>query len=358
MSTGRKHRKRANRSPVGAAPGTLVAHPAAEPTVLNLALIAPGKAEFRERVSLAEVEAAREAWPLVWVDCVGLADVALIGRLGEAFGLHPLALEDAVNTGQRPKADFFDTSVFVALFMVDDAISHRVEQIGIFFGERFVVTFQERAGDPFEPVRRRIRGHSPLCERKGDYLAYALIDAVVDSFFPLLDATGEEIDLFEDRVIAGERERRIREMHMLRRGAVAMKRKLGPLRDALAALARAESPLVTPETKVYLNDTLDHAVRLLETLESHRDMLSGLIELDLALAQARTNDVIGFLTVVSAVFIPLTFIAGIWGMNFDPATSPWNMPELQAYYGYPAALLFMAGIALAMVAYFKWKKWL
>lgn len=351
--------RRMRRSPLGAAPGTLVAHPNAEPTVLDLTLIGAGRSEFLQDVALDKVEAERDKFPLVWLDCVGLADVGTIESVGKLFGLHPLALEDAVNVGQRAKAEFFEDNAFFVLAMIDEASSHRKEQVSIFFGEDFVVTFQERAGDPFDPVRRRIKGDSPICERKADYLAYALIDAIVDSYFPIVESLGDTIDRMEDAVFAdGPGNRRIRELHMLRRGVAGIKRFLWPLRDALAGLARTESPLVTAETKLYLNDTHDHAVRLIEMVEAYREMLSGLIEIDLSIAQARTNDVIGFLTIVSSIFIPLTFIVGIWGMNFDPAASPWNMPELEAYYGYPAALVLMAVVALGMVLYFRRKKWL
>ena len=335
-----------------------MSHPTAHPTVLNLTLIAPDRSEFHTACDPDAIERARGDWPLLWLDCVGLADVAAIARIGELFGLHPLALEDAVNTDQRPKTDFYHNGVFVVVSMIDDRASRRREQISLFFGERFVVTFQERPGDPFEPVRRRIKGQSPLCERNSDYLAYALIDAIVDSYFPVMEHLGEAIDGLEDAIFAETQAPDIRELHMLRRGVAGVKRSLWPLRDALAALARAETTLVAAETKIYLNDTLDHVVRLIEMTEADREMLTGLIEIDLALAQGRANDVVRFLTVVSAIFIPLTFIVGVWGMNFDPNASPWNMPELQAWFGYPAALLFMAAVATGLIVYFRRKKWL
>jgi magnesium transporter len=354
-----RHHRHAQRPSVGSAPGTLVARPNAEPTVLNLTLIARGRSEFLENVDLRTVEARRDETPLVWLDCVGLADTALLEAVARLFSLHPLALEDAVNVGERAKADFYEKHVFFVLAMIDEAKSYRKEQVSIFFGEHFVVTFGERAGDPFDPVRRRIKGDSPICERRADYLAYALIDAVVDSYFPIVENLGETIDTMEDAIFADEGStRRILELHAMRRGVSGIKRFLWPLRDALATLARSESPLVSAETKLYLNDTHDHAIRLIEMAESYREMLGGLIEIDLSMAQARTNDIIGFLTIVSAIFIPLTFFAGIWGMNFDPDASPWNMPELRAYFGYPSALLFMALVAGGLVIYFRKKKWL
>ncbi|WP_269930855.1 magnesium/cobalt transporter CorA [Aminobacter sp. HY435] len=348
------------RAPVGASPGTLIADPAARQSALNLTLISPEACEFINNASLDDVSAACEKWPLIWLDCVGLANVGLIEEIGRIFGLHTLALEDVVNTGQRPKADFFDDHAFFVLSMIDDAKAGRYEQISFFFGENFVVTFQEREGDPFEPVRQRIRTSNPsrLRHRKADYLAYALIDAVVDSYFPIVDATADKVDEIENDLLEQPHKQQISQLHMMRRSTNVLKRTLWPLRDALLTLTRSDAPFITAGTKIYFNDTLDHAIRLSESVESQRDTMIGLIEVQLSLSQARTNEIVGVLTIVSAIFIPLTFLAGIWGMNFDPSVSPWNMPELLAPYGYPAALGFMAVVAVSLVAFFHWKKWL
>lgn len=355
-----RHRRRKRRTPPGAAPGTLIADPSASPTELTLTLIAPDRFRIIPHVKLADIAAIRGEWPVMWLDCAGLADVAAIEEVGRMFGLHPLALEDVVNAEQRPKVDFFDDHAFVVLRMVDDAALHRYEQISVFFGEKFVITFQERQGDPFDPVRRRIAAEGPnrLRARQADYLAYALIDAVVDSYFAPIELVSDEIEKVEESMLGGPQKGQMQEMHVLRREMMALKGVLWPLRDALAALIRNDDPFVTHETKVFLSDTLDHAMRLIELVETQRDTLTGLIEMHLSLAQARTNDVISLLTIVSTIFIPLTFLVGVWGMNFDPDTSPWNMPELRAYYGYPAALLFMLGIAVVLFWFFKWKKWL
>jgi magnesium transporter len=353
-------RRKAKHSPLGASPGTLIADPHARPPVMTLTVISPDGSETVENATLDDVRADRGRWPVMWLDCAGLADVDLIAEIGKIFNLHPLALEDTVNTGQRPKADFFDDHAFVVLRMIDHAATNRYEQISVFFGEDFVVTFQERQGDPFDPVRKRIEAAQPnrLRSRKADYLAYALIDAIVDSYFPQLEAVGDKIDDIEDEMLRAPQKYQARSLHSLKRGAHTLTRALGPLRDALAGLVRTEAHYVKPETKLYLNDTLDHSLRLIETAESQRDMLTGLIDMHLSLSQARTNDVISFLTIVSAIFIPLTFLAGIWGMNFSPDASPWNMPELNAYFGYPAALGLMGAVALGTVLFFKWKKWL
>jgi len=359
---GEKRRRAAKmrRSPVGASPGTLIADPSAHRTELTLTLIAAEKFRTIHGAGIDDVVRNLDHWPLIWLDCTGLADIALIEEIGRTFGLHPLALEDVVNTGQRPKLDFYDDHAFLTLSMIDDAATQRYEQISVFFGEKFVVTFQEREGDPFDPVRKRIEssGTSRLRTRAADYLAYALIDAIVDSYFAPIEASGEAVEKIEDEMLRAPQQRQVQQLHQMRRSINVLKGVLWPLRDALATLIRNDAPYIRSETKVFFNDTLDHAIRLIEMVETERDTMTGLIEMHLSLSQARTNDIISLLTIVSAIFIPLTFLVGVWGMNFDPDTSPWNMPELRAYYGYPAALLFMFVVAVGMYVFFKWKKWL
>lgn len=356
---GRRRVKR-RRLPVGASPGTLIADPCADPGVLRLMLISPDKCKTIEKAGIGDVTANRDKWQTLWLDCVGLGSIDLIREIGSIFKLHPLALEDVVNTGQRPKADFFDDHAFVVCSMIDDVEKHRYEQVAVFFGANFVVTFQEREGDPFDPVRKRIEGPLPnrLRSRGADYLAYALIDAVVDSYFPPVEAASEAVDRIEDAMMTEPHKQQMRQLHEQRRSTNVLKSVLWPLRDALSSLIRTEVPYIAADTKIFLNDTLDHTMRLIELVETQRDTVTGLIEMHLSLTQARTNDVISYLTIVSVIFMPLTFLVGVWGMNFDPDISPWNMPELRTYYGYPSALLFMALVALALVAFFKWKKWL
>jgi magnesium transporter len=348
------------RPPVGASPGTLIADPAARRSELRLTLISPEKFKTIDNASIDDLNAHCDRWPVVWLDCTGLANIQLIEEIGRIFSLHPLALEDVVNTGQRPKVDFFEDHAFVVMRMIDDVKVHRYEQIAVFFGKNFVVTFQEREGDPFDPVRKRIAASLPnrLRSRGADYLAYALIDAIVDSYFPPIETASDEVDSIEDEMLNTTHKHQMRQLHELRRDANVLKGVLWPMRDTLATLIRNDVPYVKAETKIFFNDTLDHALRLIELVENQRDMLTGLIEMHLSLSQARTNDVISYLTIVSVIFMPLTFLVGIWGMNFDPESSPWNMPELKAYYGYPASLLFMLAVAVGLIVFFKRKKWL
>ena len=359
-TTSSAKRVRHKRSPIGAPPGTLVADPAAPQPALTLTGISLDSSMLFENASIEAIRNCRTEWPLVWIDCVGLGDVDLIRELGTIFGLHPLALEDTINTSQRPKADFYDDHAYVVVRMIDDTASQRWEQISVFFGDNFVITFQERAGDPFAPVHKRIQAPLPnrLRTRKADYLAYALMDALVDSYFVPIETIGDAIDRIEDEMLAAPGKSHLRDLHRLRREVVALKRALWPLRDALAALTRADTPYVHRETAVYFNDTLDHSVRLIDTVDTDRELLTELLDTHNSLSQARVSEVISILTIVSAIFIPLTFLVGVWGMNFDTAVSPWNMPELEWRYGYPAALGFMFVVALSLLGYFKWRKWL
>ena len=357
----RRHgRRRVKRSPVGASPGTLIADPNATKSILSATVMSPEKFETFEQVSLGDIRRLKAEWPTIWVDCVGLGDVGLIADLGLIFDLHALALEDTVNTGQRPKSDFYDEHAFVVLYAIDDDQTHRYEQIAVFFGEGFVITFGERPGDPFDPVRKRIEvnGGNRLRARKADYLAYALIDAVIDSYFPRIEATGAAIDQIEDDMVECWDKTQVGDLHRMRHNLIALKRWLWPSRDAIAGLIRSDAPYLTAETKIYLRDTLDHVAGQIEIVETYRETVTGLIEMHMSMAQAKTNEVINLLTIVSAIFIPLTFLAGVWGMNFDPEVSPLNMPELRWYYGYPTALASMAVIGIMLFLYFRWRRWL
>src|SRR5262245_12235568 len=215
-------RKLPRRPPVGAAPGTLIADPKAIHSALSLTVLSPEECHFYTDVSLADVEQARERWPVIWLDCVGLANIELISEIGRIFGLLTLSLEDVVNTGQRAKVDIFEDHAFVVLSMIDDPSQNRYEQISIFFGERFVITFQERAGDPFNAVRKRIEFSNPsrLRQRKADYLAYALIDAIVDSYFPPVESNRDKIDAIEDNMIGDPQKHHVRQLHQLRRHVI------------------------------------------------------------------------------------------------------------------------------------------
>ncbi|MBO0904306.1 magnesium/cobalt transporter CorA [Jiella sonneratiae] len=353
----RKQREATKRGPIGAPPGQLVADPRAVASRLTAIGIGGGATRRLADCSLEEALALRESCGKLWLDCTGLADVELVRRIGEAFGLHPLTLEDVVNTDQRPKCEAYQDYAFVVLRMLSGG--EESEQLSLFFGDGFVVTFQERPGDAFGPVRTRIdKGAPRLHEGGADYLAYALIDAVVDAYFPPVDGQGQRLDAVEDEILADAGAVDIADLHGMRREMFVMRRYLRPTRDALGVLLRLDRPFLADETKVYFGDVQDHCDQLVDLNDTYRETASGLIELQMTLSAARTNEVINLLTIVSAIFIPLSFLAGIWGMNFNPEISAWNMPLTQSPYGYPVALAIMAAVAGGLLLFFRRKRWI
>lgn len=289
---------------------------------------------------------------VTWIDVVGLHDAELVARLGETFGLHPLALEDVLNTGQRPKIDEYDDHLFCVLrnFHAGEALVS--EQIALFLKPGLVLTFQELPGDCFEPVRERLRrGRGRIREMGADYLAYALLDALVDQFFPLLERQGERIEAMEDELIANPTPETLERIYRLRRELLLLRRAAWPEREVIDALGREETALIGREVKLYLRDVYDHAVQVLEILETYRELAGSMLDVYLSSLSHRMNEVMKVLTVIATIFIPLTFVAGVYGMNFD------RMPELHWRWGYPASLLLMAAIAFGLVAFFRRRGW-
>ena len=352
-------RRRRRRAPPGTAPGTLLADPSAHRSSLNL--ISYGDADFDERdeVSVADVEAAKGSRPVLWINVNGLADVALIESLGNVFGLHGLALEDVVNVHQRPKAEAYEDHVFIVTRMALPGSHLDTEQVSIFVGDDFVLTFQERPGDCFDLVRDRLRHSRGRIRKSGpDYLAYALIDAVLDAYFPILEEYGERLERLEDAVISRARPELIEEVHGMKRNLLSLRRAIWPHREMVNELIRDEASVVSGQTRVYLRDCYDHAIQLMDIVETYREIASGLVDIYLSSMSARLNDIMKVLTVIATVFIPLSFIASLYGMNFDPDASPWNMPELTWRFGYPLALLLMAAVAGVLLAYFVRRGWI
>jgi magnesium transporter len=309
--------------------------------------------------TLADIEERAAGLPRIWVDVQGLANVELIRGLGERYGLHQLTIADIVNAHQRPKLERHDDHLFIVLRLPDRTEGLVTEQLSILLGRDFVLTFQERPGDCFDPVRERLRRpESPMRGRGVDYLAYALIDALVDSYFPLLESYGEQIEALEERVIARPEPARVVQIQRLRRELLEVRRALWPQREVLSALLREDTPCIAPGTRLFLRDCADHTAQLLDVVEIHREVSSGLLDLHLSSVSTRMNEIMKVLTIIATIFIPLGFIAGLYGMNFDTEISPFNMPELKWRFGYPFALALMLAVALGMLAYFWRKGWL
>lgn len=298
-------------------------------------------------------------YPVTWINVDGLGDAGILRRIGELFHIHPLALEDVINVHQRAKLEHYPEHQFLVFHQIELIKKLQTEQISLFFGKNYVVTFQEEAGDCLEPLRERIRTGVGLIRSLGpDYLAYAILDASVDHYFPVLEHFGEQLDELEQQIIASPETTTMNEIHEIKRQLLTLRRKIWPLRDALNTLVRDPVPHVTEMTRIYLRDCYDHVMRIIDLLEMYRELGSDLLEFQLSSVSYKINEVMRVLTVIATIFIPLTFIAGVYGMNFDPDTSPWNMPELRWYYGYPMAMGLMVAVSAGLLFFFYHKGWL
>jgi magnesium transporter len=346
------------RAPAGTAPGTLISHPDAGPPAIRVTGYGPDTFDELEVVAPAELEALRGRWPVLWVDVEGVGDADSVAAIGEVFGLHRLALEDVMNVHQRPKVEEYADYLFGVTRMASLGERVDTEQVSLFMGEGWVLTFQERPGDCWDLVRERLRlGRGRMRSQGPDFLFYALFDAVVDHFYPILEEFGVRMEVLEEEVIESPRKELVGVIHAARRDLIALRHMMWPMRDAVGQLYRDPSHLVTEDTRLYLRDSYDHTIQVIDLLENYREMASALMEVYLSSVNQRMNEVMKVLTIIATIFIPLTFIAGVYGMNFDPEASPWNMPELNWYWGYPAVMLFMLGIALGLLGFFKRKGW-
>lgn len=371
-----KWRKFARRTPPGAVPGTILSDPAASKCRITLIAYGPHEndaAEGRgggggggtgtiraERVCATPEEAAAERGkhPLVWVNVDGLGDGETISRIGDLFGLHRLAMEDVVNTHQRAKVEAYDGHVFMTLREAAFGDHLEMDQISVFIGPDFVITFQEHAGDALDPVRERIRkSKGRICAERSDYLAYALVDAVLDAYYPVLEKYGEQLEELEDETIEYPTRMTVEKIHDIKRDFLTLRRAIWPAREAMNTFVREDLPNVRPEVKVYFRDCYDHVVQLIDMLETYRETGSDLMEVYLTSVSNRMNEIMKVLTIISTIFMPLSFVAGVYGMNFHSDTSRWNMPELSWRYGYLYCLAVMATIALLMLVYFRHKGW-
>ncbi len=349
-SVGGRRRRPARIHP-GTLPGTLPPSEAQSPVVIRVVHFTAATVRESEPTSIDAALADVASGGVTWIDVDGLGDHALLARLGEHFKLHPLAVEDVVNIPQRPKVERYTDHYFTVLRMV--RLGHDEEQVSMFFGRDWVVTIQERGGgDVFDPVRQAIReGRGRVRAAGADFLAYLLIDAVVDGYFPVLEVVGDRMEELETEAITRPSTQTLRGMEDLRRDVMRLRRAVWPLREEVAILQREDSPVVTPETRVFLRDTYDHAVQALDIVETLRETRAALMEVYLSAQNQRLNEVMKVLTVIATLFIPLTFIASIYGMNFK------HMPELEWRYGYWWALGLMAAGATGMIVYFRRRGW-
>ncbi len=337
-------------------PGSLEAPPGAHPTSLNVLAYGPDTIHEEQDVPAGEAAGVVGTHPVTWIDQQGLADVSTLKAIGEALGLHQLALEDTLNVRQRTKLDEFGDFYFIVAHMPIAFDSLETEQVSIYLGAGFLFTAQERPGDMFDRVRERIReGRPRLRLGNVDYLAYAILDALVDSYFPLLESIAERLDDLELKVLGDSSREHLTNLNEVKRDLITLRRYVEPLNEVVSGLLRLDETIISESTKVYLRDLDDHCSRAFELVESYRDVASGIMDLHLSMTSHQMNEVMRVLTIIATVFIPISFIAGLYGMNFDPEASRWNMPELSWAMGYPFAIGMMILCAGSMLTYF-WKK--
>ncbi len=309
----------------------------------------------KELVDVTECIDLRDRPTVTWVNVDGIHDTALLQKIGDCFGLHPLLLEDIANTGQRPKLEEFEGHVYIVIkaLVWDDAADRVIEeQISIVLGPNYVLSFQERAGDPFDPIRERIRTNKGRIRKMGsDYLCHSLIDITVDRYFDIVEKIGDHIERLENTLVNNPTPKVLHRINVLKNEMTSVRRSVWPLRDVLSQMQRSDNEFVKEETRLYFRDAYDHTVQIIETVETYRDILAGMLDIYLSSVSNRLNEVMKFLAIVTTVFMPLTLLTGIYGMNFR------FMPGLNDPEGFWIILAIMVAVAVGMIAYFKQKKW-
>jgi magnesium transporter len=340
----------------GLSPGTLVhiGENRSETVEITLFNYAGAQCEERAVTSPNELQPSADE-TVTWINVGGVHKIDVLEAFGKQFGLHPLLLEDIANTDQRPKLDDYETYLFlvVKMLVMTDRGDVLVEQVSFVLGRNYVLSFQEDGTDVFRPVRDRLRaGKGRLRHNGSDYLLYALVDAVVDQYFAVLESLGEKIEALQDRVTADPKPDTLRDLHALKRQVLFVRRAVWPLREATNNLSRSDCPYLHEPTKVFFRDVYDHVVQIVDTIESLREMLSASLDIYLSSVSYRLNAVMRVLTVITTIFMPLSFIASIYGMNFE------HMPELKWEWGYPLVLGLMGLVAAGMLLGFRRRKWL
>ncbi|NMG06975.1 magnesium/cobalt transporter CorA [Brasilonema sp. UFV-L1] len=346
----------------GTIPGTIIISADASPPQIKLIDYTTRDFLRKEITTPEECAPYLDTESISWVEVQGLGNEDILRRLGKVFDLHPLVLEDIVNLVERPKIEEYEDHLVMICRMVvpkERKYGFYSEQVSLVLGKNCLLTVQEEPEhDCLEGVRARICNNKGIIrKRQTDYLAYCLLDAIVDGFFPVLERYGERIEDLEEEVIVNPSRETLQKIYQLRRELLQLRRYIWPQRDAINSLIRDGNELISEEVRIYLRDCYDHAVQVMDMLETYRELATGLMDVYLSAVSNRMNEVMKFLTVMSSIFIPLTFIAGIYGMNFNTDKSPWNMPELNWYWGYASCLALMAVIALLLVFIFWRRGW-
>lgn len=342
----------------GLPPGTLIPPPGSREGLPPVITIFDYDATtFQEKVvtTLEECRLFKETETVTWINIDGLSDVTLIEQIGKCFDIHPLILESILNTGQRPKMEDLETYLFVNLKMLqylEAGHKVKIEQVSLIIGQNFIISFQEDVGDVFDPVRERIRKDGRIRKFGTDYLAYALIDAIVDNYFMVMESLGEQVELLEEALATNPSKDMLLSIHTLKKEMIYLRKSVWPLREVISGLERSDNPLIRDSTRIYLRDIYDHTIQVIDTIETFRDMVSGMIDIYLSGMSMRLNEIMKVLTLIATIFIPLTFIVGIYGMNFK------YMPELSHPYGYYGVWVVIILVTATMLLYFHKKRWI
>jgi magnesium transporter len=351
----RHHHKLANR--VGLPPGTLPVNDAPADLSVLITVIDYDATHFQEKTvdKISECFPFRDTETVTWINVDGLGNPKLIEDLGKCFTIHPLILEDLFNTGQRPRMEDQDQYIYLNLKMLTYLAASKtikIEHISMVIGKNFLISFQEDIGDIFDPVRERIRKEGRIRKFGPDYLAYALIDIIVDNYFVVMENLEEQVEGLEEELVTNPTPASLHKINQLKKDMIFLRKSVWPLREMINNLERSESTLIQESTRIYLRDVYNHTIQVIDTLETFRDMVSGMIDIYLSGLSYKMNEIMKVLTLIATIFIPLTFVVGLYGMNFR------NMPEIQWEYGYYAVLGLMVVMVAVMLTYFRKKKWI
>ena len=347
----------------GMSPGSLIFTGEQKTEKVSVSLFDYNSGNFSETSidDLNDLEKYKNNSNVTWINVVGLHDINILDTIGNIFGIHPLVLEDILNVSHNPKIEDYENFLFLVVKMInykEDINILDIEQVSLIIGKNYIITFQEKNGDVFEPIRNRIRTAKGLVRKYNeDYLAYRILDSIIDNYFSVLENFDDRIEDIEDQILAQPDESSLEEIHHLRKELIKLRRAVSPLREMIFTIEKERFNLIQKTTYVYLRDLSDHIKQIIDTIENYREFINGLLEVYLSNASQRMNEVVKLLTIISTIFIPLTFIVGIYGMNFRTDASRWNMPELDWAFGYPFVMALMVVIAVTLIIFFKKKRW-
>jgi magnesium transporter len=343
---------------LGLPPGTIlhIGEQKVEKTIIEVIDFDKEKLQKVQMDSIKEIFKFKDTSTTSWINIVGLHETEIMQKIGQSFDFHPLVIEDILNTDQRPKIEFFDNYIFIIMKMIiydTEKMTLNIEQVSIILGQNYVFTFQERRGDVFQPIRERLKNiKGRLRNNSHDYLTYALMDVIVDNYFVVLENISDDMEYLEESVTKSPDQSLIEQIYNIKRELLLLKKAIWPLRDIVNNLRNEETELIFAGTEIYFNDLSDHTIQLIEVTETYRDLASGLLDTYMSMVSHRMNEVMKVLTIIATIFIPLTFIAGIYGMNFEV------MPELKWKWGYFTVWGFMIVTFIGMLFYFRRKKWI